>query len=130
MSNHKGSCLCGAIRYEVEGDLRPVMACHCTQCRKTSGHYVAATQCSTKALTIHGTVRWYHSSEQARRGFCPTCGSPLFWQPGDRSVTSIFAGSLDGDTGLRLESQIHSETKGDYYDLPAIPVCKQEPIKP
>ena len=36
-------CLCGVVRYEVRGPLRPVIACHCTQCRRTSGPFVAAT---------------------------------------------------------------------------------------
>ncbi|WP_442475962.1 GFA family protein [Roseovarius litorisediminis] len=40
----RGSCQCGAVRYEVAGPLRQVVGCHCSQCRKTSGHYVAATQ--------------------------------------------------------------------------------------
>ncbi len=44
MMTHTGSCLCGAVTYEVRGDLRPSVACHCSQCRKTSGHYWSATQ--------------------------------------------------------------------------------------
>ena len=40
---HKGSCLCGAVTFAVEGELRPPDACHCTNCRKQSGHYFAST---------------------------------------------------------------------------------------
>ena len=40
---HGGGCLCGAVRYEIRGPLRGVIACHCSQCRRTSGHYVAMT---------------------------------------------------------------------------------------
>lgn len=118
MKMFKGSCLCQNVTYQVDGDLRPVIACHCNQCRKTSGHYVAATQTPTANLTMSGRVTWYQSSENARRGFCGVCGSQLFWQPGDRSVTSIFAGTLDGKTDLTIGSQIHVNSKGDYYDLP------------
>ena len=48
----KGSCECGDVTYTVTGPLRPTIACHCTQCRKTSGHYWAATQVPNTHLTI------------------------------------------------------------------------------
>ncbi|MFM7784547.1 MAG: GFA family protein, partial [Gammaproteobacteria bacterium] len=40
---HSGACLCGVVRYTVQGPLRPVVVCHCTQCRRQTGHYLAAT---------------------------------------------------------------------------------------
>ena len=129
MKSYEGSCLCGRVKYRVDGELRAVKACHCTQCRKTSGHYVAATQTDTANLHVDGEVTWFQSSEQARRGFCGTCGSPLFWQPGNRTKTSIFAGTLDGETGLRMIAQIHVDTKGDYYELPDLPIIEQSPIE-
>ena len=51
---HKGACLCGAVSFEVEGDLHPPDACHCTQCRKTSGHIFVSTDLPRSAVTIHG----------------------------------------------------------------------------
>ena len=121
-----GSCLCGGVRYTVSGPLRPVVACHCNQCRKTSGHYVAATQCAADDLAIEGyALNWYRSSEHAERGFCSVCGSNLFWRRFDTSYVSIFAGTIDGATGLTIESQLYPESKGDYYDLPDVPVRDQ-----
>jgi len=111
-----GSCLCGAVRYRTDGPLRPVIACHCTQCRKTSGHHVAATAAPRAGLAIEGEVRWFASSPTARRGFCPVCGSNLFWD-GPGSHLSIFAGSLDGDPGVRLAGHIFCADKGAYYDI-------------
>ena len=129
MTDHQtGGCLCGGVTYVVNGPLRDVIACHCTQCRKTSGHYVSATSVATADLTIDGEVTWYHASDRARRGFCGTCGSNLFWQPGTRQETSIFAGTLNGETGLRTTYQIHAGEKGDYYDLPGVPPGEQPPI--
>jgi hypothetical protein len=118
----KGQCLCGAVHYELTGSIRPVIACHCNQCRKTSGHYVAAIQVKTAELEIEGSdaIRWYQSSNDARRGFCGTCGSQLFWQPRDNDVTSVMAGTIDGKTGLTIEKQIFCEDKGDYYSLPTL----------
>lgn len=127
MSDTKsGSCLCGGVQYRVAGPLRPVVACHCTQCRKTSGHYVAATQAEAAKVTIEeATLRWFRSSQQAERGFCGQCGSNLFWRRLDNPKISIFAGTIDGPTGLRVESQLYPESKGDYYDVPDVPVCDQ-----
>jgi hypothetical protein len=117
-----GGCLCGAVSYHVNGEMRPVVACHCGQCRKTSGHFVAATAAANDCLTIddpENVLRWYRSSSFAERGFCSRCGSSLFWKAVDGGYTSVMAGSLNGDTGLRLESHIYTADKGDYYSLEA-----------
>jgi hypothetical protein len=101
----------------VNGPLRPVIACHCVQCRKTSGHYVAATSVVREAVEIVGDVRWFASSDKARRGFCPTCGSSLFWEEAGGSRLSVHAGSLNGATGLDLAGHIFVADKGDYYAI-------------
>ena len=111
-----GSCLCGAIRYQVTGPLRPVVACHCAQCRKSSGHFVAATSAPRDSVSIRGAVTWYVSSSQARRGFCGRCGSRLFWD-GPGANLSIHAGSLDQADNLALKGHIFCADKGGYYDI-------------
>lgn len=111
-----GSCLCGSVSFEINGPLRPVVACHCGQCRKSTGHHVAATSAKRGDVVIKGDVKWYVSSEKARRGFCPSCGSNLFWDgPGEN--LSILAGCLDGPTGLNLIGHIFCADKGDYYEI-------------
>ncbi len=122
-----GGCLCGAIRYVVEGPLRPVVACHCTQCRKASGPHVAATACRRQDLSVSGgeAMTWYRSSPGVRRGFCSRCGSHLFWDDESRDFISIFAGSLEKPTGLELVTHIFVDDIGDYYritdGLPTLP---------
>ena len=111
-----GGCLCGAVTYTVTGPLRPVVACHCVQCRKTSGHHVAATSAPRETIGIAGDLTWYTSSDTARRAFCGTCGSNLFWDGGGANL-SIFAGTLDGDTNLKTAGHIFVADKGDYYDI-------------
>lgn len=118
---HKGSCLCGGVRFEVHGPLRPVIFCHCTQCRKQTGHFLAATSCAKadfRYISDKG-LSWYRASEAARRGFCGTCGSTLFWDPDRGDAISIAAGSIDGETGIKPEGHIFCANKGDYYDIPA-----------
>ena len=125
----KGGCLCGGVTYEVAGPLRPVVACHCVQCRKTSGHYVAATQAAIADITIGGEMlAWYRSSDHAERGFCGRCGSNLFWRRLNYPKMAIFAGTIDGPTGLRIESQLYVESAGDYYDLPDVPAVSQSSV--
>ena len=116
---HKGSCLCGAVRFEVAGELPAPDACHCTACRKSSGHYFVSADVPRAALTVHGAenVRWYRSSEKARRGFCGTCGASLFWDPVGRDWTGIAMGALDGPTGTRIALHVHAAEKGDYYEI-------------
>ena len=98
------------MRYEVRGPLRDVIACHCSQCRKTSGHFVAASQASSADIVLieSSTLKWYRSSPEAQRGFCTQCGGNLFWRPDgcDPPVTSIMAGTLDAPTGLKTIKHI------------------------
>ena len=114
-----GGCLCGAVRYEVRGPLRPVVNCHCGQCRRTSGHFVAATAALRKDLTLveDEGLRWYDSSESARRGFCRTCGASVFWEAVSGDRISIMAGTLDSPTGLETVAHIFVRDAGDYYTI-------------
>jgi len=116
---HQASCLCGAVKVEVEGELKAPDACHCCQCRKTSGHYWASTDLPRDRMTIHGedNVTWYQSSEKVRRGFCKTCGSAMFWDPIFRDWTAIAMGAFDKPTGTSLEKHIFVADKGDYYAI-------------
>ncbi|MBL3585024.1 GFA family protein [Rhodovulum sulfidophilum] len=111
-----GSCLCGRVRYRIDGPLSPVVACHCSQCRKASGHHVAATTVLRDDLVIEGEVRWYTSSAGAQRGFCPVCGSNLFWD-GGQDYLAVFAGTLDGDPGVQMAAHIFCADKGAYYEI-------------
>ena len=114
-----GSCLCGAITFRIDGPMRQVVSCHCSQCRKTTGHHVAATAAKKSDVTVTGTPSWYRSSELAERGFCPTCGSNLFWRGAEGGVhLSIWAGALDTHPeGLRTVWHIFCADKGRYYEI-------------
>lgn len=116
-----GSCLCGAVRYEVLGALRDVVECHCAMCRKTHGHIGAYTATPKPALRLTESrgLRWYKSSEIARRGFCGECGASLFWESPDRDTISIAAGTLDPPTFLHTALQVHVRSASDYYRIVA-----------
>jgi len=127
---HKASCLCGAVTVTVEGELAPPDACHCTMCRKQSGHFWCSTDIPRERVSLAGEDRltWYQSSEKVRRGFCSTCGSFLLWDVPGRSRLAIAMGTFDKPTGTHIEKHIFTADKGDYYELgDGVP---QEPYPP
>ena len=103
----------------VSGDLDNIIACHCQQCRKTSGHYVAATRVNDRNLVItdQQALAWYQSSDDAKRGFCKHCGSSIFWKNEARDTTSIMAGSLNLPTNLKLTHHIYVADASDYVSF-------------
>lgn len=115
---HHGGCLCGAVRYAVRGALRPVVNCHCGQCLRFHGHHGAYSGAEWEKVVVTGdALRWYRSSEAARRGFCGRCGSSLFWDRVGGGFLSIAAGSLDRPTGLRTVRHIYTAERADYYEI-------------
>ena len=119
MSNASGGCLCGAVRYEITGTMQKVVYCHCEQCRKTSGHFVAATAVDLDKLQlVEATgLTWYQSSDIADRGFCNQCGSSIFWRPAHGKCMAVMAGAIDAPTGLRSHEHIHTADASDYYEI-------------
>jgi len=114
-----GSCLCGKVNFEISELNRDVVVCHCKQCRKQTGHLVAATRVNDDSIELNGNehLTWFAASDDAKRAFCKHCGSVLFWKRNHTDTTSIMAGSLENPTGLKTISHIFTEFKGDYYDI-------------
>ena len=116
---HRGSCLCRAVRFTIDAELDQPNACHCTECRKQTGHFLASVSIPRTALQIDGAkaVRWYHSSAKVRRGFCGTCGSTLFWDPVHHNWIAVAMGAFDGPTNTSLALHIFVAEKADYYAI-------------
>jgi hypothetical protein len=127
-----GSCLCGAVAFEAIPPLRDIVACHCRQCRKQSGHYWAASSVpKARFRLLHDAgLRWFSASAAARRGFCDHCGSFLFWEPKGEDRISLSAGALDGPTGLHIIAHIHKAAAGDYYSPEGPPPEPPEGLMP
>jgi len=116
---HKGSCLCGAVAFEIEAELADPIGCHCKQCRQQSGHYYSAVAAPKSAVRIaqDETLEWYRHTNIATRGFCAACGSTLFWRGDTDAYVMVAMGSLDGPTGLHLKDHYWVDFKGDYYQV-------------
>ena len=119
-----GSCLCGAVRYEVTGPLQDVLICHCEECRRWHGHVSATAAAEREDLQLleQRGLRWIkspRSDAEARRGFCCKCGSSLFWDGPGLQTISIAAGTLDAPTELQVASHWYVSQAADYYEIPA-----------
>ena len=86
-----GGCHCGAIRFRVQGPLRQILMCHCSDCLKISGTSWGASAARAENLDwlTEARPRWYRSSDWAERGFCSECGSQMFYRMDDRPLISI-----------------------------------------
>ena len=107
------------MRYRASGVTPQVTECHCSQCRKQSGHRYATIGAKTSDTSIEGAenVTWFRASSDAERGFCSTCGSHLFWRSSNENFVSILAASVDEPSGLQMAKHIFVDDKGDYYDI-------------
>lgn len=105
----KGSCMCGAIRYEAEGPLSAMGRCYCVQCRKASGAEFA-TNGSVPAATFRVVtgaelLSSFSSSPGKARNFCTRCGSPLFKKNASRpDEVRLRLGTLDTEADVRPEA--------------------------
>jgi hypothetical protein len=117
-ADRSGGCLCGAVRYRIQGEVRDVVVCHCGRCRRVHGHVGAYTEARSQDLSLvaDSSLRWY-LADGRERGFCQGCGATLFWRRVGADRTSITAGTLDQPTGLRTAAHIFVASKGDYYEI-------------
>jgi hypothetical protein len=116
-----GRCLCGAVSFTIRAPFRPIIACHCRQCARWTGHAVYATAVAPERFELktgETELSWFRASDAAARGFCHSCGSSLFWKPDSGSHISILAGGLDPPTGIAVSAHIHTGDKSDYYQTP------------
>lgn len=114
-----GKCLCGAVTFTAEAAKPEVAVCHCNMCqRQVAGPYMAI-ECVPGSLKIagEGDVSYYKSSEWARRGFCKSCGSALFWRSFDGKFEVVSVGALEDKSALRMATEIFIDEKPGYYDF-------------
>ncbi|MGH7874565.1 MAG: GFA family protein [Candidatus Binatia bacterium] len=118
----KGSCLCGGVQYEIDGELGAVTNCHCSLCRKMSGSAFAsgATIPATSFRFIAGTelLKEWQSSPGNHRVFCGRCGSPILKRK-DKDVEHVRfrPGTLDSDPGVKISKHMHVSSKAPWVEI-------------
>ena len=118
---HEGSCLCGAVRYRIAGELGEFGYCHCRSCRKASGSAHAANapvERSRFQLLASDTLREYESSPGKLRAFCARCGSPILaWLRSRPEVVRVRLGSLDTPFVERPRAHTWVSDKADWEPI-------------
>lgn len=114
---HTGSCLCGAITFEITGDFEHFFLCHCSRCRKDTGSAHAANLFSTGA-----TLRWRSGAPRSfclpgtrhARAFCPDCGSALPSTQMEGKLLVVPAGSLDTPVQIQPDAHLCCASRADW----------------
>ena len=120
-----GGCLCGAVRFEAEGEPFQETFCHCTICRRASGASPVAwvTFPADGFRYTRGAAKTFRSSDHGHRFFCGDCGSPLYVQVSTRpDLVGLRVGTLDDPSGFRAEADIFVKSAQPWdYMNPALP---------
>lgn len=121
----RGSCLCGAVRFRIEGPFQAFHFCHCSRCRKNTGSAHAAN-----LFVPPGQLSYEQGEELIRRyelptakywccAFCTTCGSSLPWLSKTGKIWIVPAGSLDDDPGERPSRNVYFGSRAPWFVHPS-----------
>jgi hypothetical protein len=117
----EGSCLCGAVRYRIDGELGPLVCCHCSMCRKAQGSAFAVNApVPANAFRIvqgEGALRAFRSSPQKERVFCGTCGSPIYSRRDGAADVRIRVGTVDSPVPSRPTAHIYVGSKASWWEI-------------
>ncbi len=118
----RGSCLCGAISYEIDGNLGPIACCHCSMCRKAQGTAFASNApvdaARFRIVTGEQELRAYSSSPGKYRWFCSICGSPIYSKrDAQPQVIRLRIGTLDSKITAKPMAHIHVASKAEWFEI-------------
>ena len=118
----KGSCLCGGVKYEIDGELSAVTNCHCSLCRKMSGSAFSSgatiPAASFRFVAGEELVKEWDSSPGNHRVFCGRCGSPIVKKKDkDPEHLRFRPGTLDSDPGVKISKHTHVSSKAPWVEI-------------
>lgn len=131
----KGSCLCGSVRYEIDGPLDGARNCHCSMCRKAHGaafgSYAEVRVADFKVVSGAELILRYRSSPGVERTFCSRCGSTLQFLSEKRpDIVDVALGVLDDDPGIRVPHHIFVGSKAHWVEITdGLPQYAERPPK-
>jgi len=119
---HHGSCLCGAVRYTVKGELGALVYCHCQRCRKATGSaFIAVAPIPKANFTITNgetALKTYRSEAGVCRVFCSHCGSPMMaYRENDPDTLRLRIGTLDTPLPTQVSAHIFVASKADWHEI-------------
>lgn len=119
---HKGSCLCGAVSFELTSDPKATTHCHCRMCQKQHGAafatYASVARTDLKYTSGQETLVSYNSSKDIMRKFCGVCGSNIEWSGSDKypDWVSVAVASLDTEFKPDNIRQLHWESRACWLE--------------
>ncbi len=120
-----GGCQCGNIRYEILGEPKQLLACHCTDCQRQSGSAFGMTLVVDESdfRLTQGEVKTFTSTSEAGRrklgAFCPECGTRIYHKPEWRKGSvSVKPGTLDDTRWLKPDLHLWTESKQGWVAIP------------
>lgn len=125
-----GHCLCGAVTYEIDGDLIATAVCHCDNCQRQSGGAFSVNLIVLQSqLTIAGELQTYENTNEdgsevfVRRRFCGACGSPIVSEmTTPAGVVAVKAGTLDDRSEVRPMAEVWCVDKQPWVELTGMAV--------
>jgi hypothetical protein len=119
---HRGRCLCGAVKYEIDGKVGPIIFCHCSHCRKANGSaFLAAAPVSKEGFRLLSgseTLKEYESSPGVYRVFCGECASPLFSKRNAMPDTfRLRIGTLETPLEQQPVAHIFVSDKAEWFEI-------------
>lgn len=118
----RGSCLCGAVTFEVTPPTKWCAHCHCTMCRRAHGAGVVTWfgvhTSSFQLVAGSDVLKWHQSSPAARRGFCDRCGSSMFFE-GERwpGEVHIARATVVGPIDREPTAHVYFDVRVDWLEL-------------
>ena len=117
-----GQCLCGGVRFEINGELAPIQICYCKQCQRAQGTALATNipvaLSSFRLICGKELIRGFESSPGKQRCFCGVCGSPLYSKRESLpNVLRIRAGLLEGALATRPVEHFHTSSKPNWWQI-------------
>jgi hypothetical protein len=107
MSERRGGCLCGAVRFAARIDEPRILACHCVQCQRwTGGGPLLTVRVRDLRLEGEAALRSHRASAWGERLFCGECGAPVTWRMAGDATRYLPVGLLDDQSGLRVTEEI------------------------
>lgn len=119
-ASHEGGCLCGAVRYRIDGPIESVAHCHCNSCRRYAGAAFVTwfTVPRDRFAWTNGQPAQFASSPGFRRQFCDACGTELaYWKETDAAIIDLTIGSLDCAAGHPADRHVWTADKLDWLQV-------------
>ena len=119
---YKGSCLCGDVRFEIDGPIHDIVFCHCSKCRKAQGSAFAANAnvdaSDFRFISGEDSLSGYESSPGQTKYFCRHCGSPVMSLSQDHPQhVRIRLGTIESDIEERPACHIFTDSKANWEEI-------------